>query len=121
MYADDDPRLGDVRKVCLSLPEAVEVETWGRPSFRAGARGKIFALYGSGEDHPAGLLVKPEPGERAALEADERFFVPRYWGPSGWLGLDLATDPDWTEVRELVVGSFRLVALKRQLAALEED
>ena len=30
MYSDDDPYLADLRKVCLALPESVEVEAWGR-------------------------------------------------------------------------------------------
>ena len=28
MYSDDDPYLADLRKLCLALPEAVEVEAW---------------------------------------------------------------------------------------------
>jgi hypothetical protein len=117
MYADDDPHLADVRRVCLALPEAVEIESWGRPTFRAGAKGKMFAVFG-GE----GLLFKPEgEEERAALRADPRFFVPAYYGPSGWLGLDLAAaTPDWGEVGELVAGSYRQVALKRLIRALED-
>jgi hypothetical protein len=36
MYSEDDPYLAEVRKLCLALPESVEVEAWGRPTFRAG-------------------------------------------------------------------------------------
>ena len=120
MYADDDPHLADVRRVCLALPEAVEVEAWGRPTFRAGGKGKIFAIFSGNDEHPFGLLFKPEAGERAALEQDDRFYSPPYYGPSGWLALDLTVaPPDWDEVAELVAGSYRQVALKRQLKALE--
>ena len=115
MYADDDPYLSDVRRVCLALPEAVEVESWGRPPFRAGAQGKMFAVFG-GE----GLLFKSDgEEERAALLADPRFSVPAYYGPSGWLALALADDTDWGEVAELVESSYRQVALKRLIKALE--
>jgi predicted DNA-binding protein (MmcQ/YjbR family) len=121
MYADDDPHLDDVRRVCLALPEAVEIEAWGRPTFRAGAKGKMFAIFEGDETRPYGLVFKPEPGERAALLQDEQFWSPAYYGPSGWLALDLTTGkPDWDEVAELVTGSYRQVALKRQLKALEE-
>jgi predicted DNA-binding protein (MmcQ/YjbR family) len=113
MYDDADPLLADVRRVCLALPEAVEVESWGRPTFRAGPKGKMFAVYG-GE----GLLFKPEPAERDALINDQRFTVPPYYGPGGWLALDLAADNDWTEVAELVETSYRQVALQRQLKEL---
>ncbi len=106
MYADDDPHLDDVRRVCLALPEAVEVESWGRPTFRAGARGKIFALFSGDDEHPYTLIVKPEPGERDALVQDPRFYPPAYYGPGGLLALDLAAaPPDWDEIAELVAGS----------------
>ena len=119
MYTDDDPHLADVRRVCLGLPEAVEVEAWGRPTFRAG-KGTMFAIFEGGHENPRSLVVLPDPGERQALQKDERFFVPRYHGPYGWLALDLtATDPDWAEIAELVRDSYRQVAIKRQLAALE--
>lgn len=35
MYADDDPYLSELRGVCLGLPETVDVEALGRPTFRA--------------------------------------------------------------------------------------
>lgn len=121
MYSEDDPHLADVRRVCLALPEAVEVESWGRPTFRAGAKGKIFALFSGDNEHPYTVIFKPEPGEREALVQDPRFYPPPYYGPGGWLALDLAAaPPDWDEVAELVAGSYRQVALKRQLQALEE-
>lgn len=121
MYAEDDPHLADVRRVCLALPEAVEIESWGRPTFRAGARGKIFAVFAGDDEHPYALILKPEPGEREALVQDPRFYLPRYYGPSGWLALDLGVaPPDWDEIAELVTGSYRQVALRRQLRALEE-
>jgi len=117
MYRDDDPYLDDVRRVCLALPEATEVEAWGRPTFRAG---KIFAMFTGSEEEQYSLIIKPEGDERAALLEDERFSVPAYWGPSGWLSLDLTAAPvDWVEVAELVESSYRQVALKRMLKALD--
>src|SRR4051794_1390898 len=120
MYRDDDPYLSEVRKICLALPESVEVEAWGRPTFRAGK--KIFAVFtGSEEEGRHSLVFKPDDDERPALLEDGRFFVPPYFGPSGWLALDFAmVDVDWDEVRELVETSYRRVALKRMLKALPE-
>ena len=117
MYEDDDPFLAEVREVCLALPEAVEVEAWGRPTFRAG---KIFALFTGDPEHPYALTFKPEPDEHTALSQDPRFYAPPYWGKGGWLSLDLsAAEVDWTEVAELVECSYRQVAIKRMLAALD--
>lgn len=114
MYRDDDPLLARVRGLALALPEAIEVQAWGRPTFRAG---KIFAVYGAGADWPAGLIIKPDPPEVDALQADPRFFVPPYFPQ--WLCLDLADQVDWAEVSELIESSYRQVALKRMIRQLE--
>jgi predicted DNA-binding protein (MmcQ/YjbR family) len=118
MYHDDDPHLSELREVCLKFPEATEVESWGRPTFRAGS--KMFAVFTGSEEGRYAVVFKAEPEERPALLADDRFYVPPYFGSSGWLGLDFTKAPvDWAEVGELVDSSYRQVALKRMLAALD--
>lgn len=118
MYSDDDPYLADLRAVCLALPESVEVEAWGRPTFRAGK--KIFAVFDGHHDHPFAVIFKPDPEERLALIEDPRFYVPPYFGPGGWLALDFTVAPvEWDEVTELIDTSYRQVALKRMLKALD--
>ena len=118
IYAEDDPYLAELREVCLALPEASEVEAWGRPTFRAGK--KIFAVFEGTDDHPYAVIFKPEPDERAALLGDTRFYVPAYFGPGGWLALDFTAAPvDWDEVAELMDSSYRQVALKRMLKQLD--
>jgi hypothetical protein len=118
MYSDDDPFLTELREVCLALPESSEVEAWGRPTFRAGKR--LFAVFSGTDDHPFGVIFKPEMAERPALLEDARFYVPPYFGPSGWLALDFTRAPvDWGEVGELMESSYRQVALKRMLKALD--
>jgi hypothetical protein len=118
MYSDDDPYLAQVREVCLALPEAHEKESWGRPTFRAN---KIFALFAGIDERPWGVIFTPDAAERPALLGDPRFYVPPYWGPYGGLALDFDAAPvDWSEVAELVESSYRKVALKRMLKALDE-
>lgn len=120
LFEDGDPFVERMRAICLRFPEAVEVQAWGRPSFRAGK--KIFALAGSGLARPYSLVFKPDPDEAKAFREDPRFFVPKYWGASGWLGIDIdqaASDATWKEVAELIETSYRQVALKRQLAVLD--
>lgn len=123
MFDDDDPVLARVRQVALDLPEAREKVSHGRPAFYTK---KVFAYYGGslkldGEwvQHPQCVVVKPEPPERAALEEDPRCFVPAYLGPSGWIGVDLDADTDWTEVTELLDASFRLTAPRRLVGQLD--
>ncbi len=108
-----------LRAISRALPEAVEKETWGIPTFRV--RERIFAMLGADDGRPA-LVCKAPPGSQAILVgADpERFFVPAYVGHKGWIGVRLDRDPDWDEVAALVTRSFRLVAPKRIAALLDE-
>ena len=116
-YSDIDPHLDDLRRICLELPEATEVEAWGRPTFRAGK--KMFAMFVHHDGHGFAVAFKPDAAERPALVLDPRFYVPPYLGPSGWLALDLTVAAaDWTEVTELLDASYRQVALKRMLKDL---
>src|SRR5690349_14649897 len=115
MFDDDDPLLGRIRTLCLGFPEAQERVSHGRPTFRLS---KQFAVYGGGrktaeghERHSHALLFIADPAELPALDQDDRFFVPAYYGPAGWRALDV-DDPgcDWDEVAELVETSYRMVA-----------
>ena len=38
-----------LRRLCLALPEAHEVEAWGEPTFRV--RSKLFAMYADAANH----------------------------------------------------------------------
>jgi hypothetical protein len=123
MYDPDDPLLARVRQVALAFPGADEKESHGRPAFYTG---KVFGYYGGSvriegdwETHDHAILFLPDPGERPALEADGRFWVPAYLGPSGWLGLDLDSTSDFDEVAELLEESFRATATKRLVAQLD--
>lgn len=120
MFSDDDPVLTRLRLIALAFPDATEVVAHGRPTFRGG---KMFGMYGGGVKgglrYDASILFKVEPSERTALEQDPRFFFPAYVGPFGWLGLDLSTKPDWTEVAELLDASYRMIASKKLVARLD--
>ena len=106
-----------LRKLCLALPEAHEVEAWGAPTFRV--RNKIFAMYAAPNDHhgqgrPA-VWVKAAPGEQEAMvaAAPSCFFRPPYVGPSGWVGIWLDGVVEWDDVSEFLRDSYRLIAPKR--------
>jgi len=114
-----------LRRLCLALPEAHEVEAWGAPTFRV--RNKLFAMYASSDNHhgagrPA-VWCKAAPGNQEIMvrAAPRRFFVPPYVGPSGWVGIWLDGDVDWPELTGLLRDSYRLVAPKRLLARLDGD
>jgi predicted DNA-binding protein (MmcQ/YjbR family) len=107
------PRL---RRFCLALPEATEVETWDQPTFRV--RNRIFVMLQPAETGLA-IWFKAPPGSQQILveAAPERFFRPPYLGPKGWVAMRLSGAPDWAEVEAMVRRSYALVAPKR-LAAL---
>lgn len=120
LFSDDDPLVATIRAECLRLPEAVEILSHGRPAFKAGEHGRVFALVGSTMARPDSLVFKPDPAEAPALREDPSFFIPPYWGASGWLGLDLVRgEPLDERTRELIETSYRQVALQRQLAVLD--
>lgn len=115
-----DPRhpfVERVRSVCAEYPECAEVEAWGRPTFRAGK--KIFVVVGAMMDRPLTLVFKPDAEEHRALIELPQVFVPPYFGPSGWLAIELDEATDWGFAAELIDTSYRQVALKRQIAALD--
>ncbi len=53
--------------------------------------------------------------------APDRFFVPPYVGPSGWVGVYLDGSVDWSELKELLTDSYRLIAPKRLAALLPNE
>jgi hypothetical protein len=110
-----------VRRICLALPEAHEKIAWGAPTFRV--RDRQFAMYLDNHhgDGRLALWVKAPPGAQEALVgADpERFFVPPYVGPAGWLGLHLDRGLDWGVVAGLVRDGYLEAAPKKLRALLE--
>jgi hypothetical protein len=113
-----------LRKLCLALPEAHEVEAWGEPTFRV--RNKLFAMYadadtGHGNGRHA-VWVKAAAGNQDLMvrAQPDRFFVPPYVGPSGWVGVWLDGAVDWAELADLLRDAYRLTAPKRLWALLDE-
>ena len=112
-------------EICESLPEVVR-RPGGDHDQHDGylVRKKTFAYFTDNEhgDGRLALLVKAPPGEQEALVgADaERFFVPKYIGPRGWVGLRLDREPvDWDEAAELVAEAYRMTAPKTLVARME--
>jgi phosphoribosylglycinamide formyltransferase-1 len=116
----EDARLVRLTKICLALPEATR-EIMGRHAgFKV--RKKTFAYF-LDDHHGDGIVCvacKVMPGDNVALSKSnpERYFVPAYVGPRGWVALRLDVgEIDGEEVRELVADSYRRIAPKG-LAAL---
>lgn len=113
--------LDRVREICLALPEATEKEAWGEPTFRV--KDKIFAQYednhhGSGF---TGLWCKAPDGLQEMLVSaePERYYVPKYVGHKGWIGIYMNDAVDWKFAAELLADSYRMTAPKRLLVQFE--
>jgi len=114
-----DPRRERVKDIAGGLPEATARD---QQHIKFEVRGKSFAYYLDDHhgDGRVAINIKAASGQQQALIAayPERFFMPAYLGPKGWLGLYLDTgDIDWDEIAELIIASYRMIAPKR-LAAL---
>ena len=111
-----------LRKLCLALPEAHEVEAWGEPTFRV--RNKLFAMHAAANNHHGGgreaVWLKAAKGNQAVMVADapDRYYVPPYVGPSGWVGVYLDKETDWQELKSLLEDAYRLIAPKKLQALL---
>ena len=112
-----------VRKICLKLPEAHEVEAWGEPTFRV--RNKLFAMYAAPNNHhgggrPALWIKSTHVNQDLLLRSDvDRFFAPPYVGPSGWIGMYLDKRPDWKILEGIVRDAYCLTAPRKLSAAID--
>ncbi len=119
--AKKDP-LGKVRELIEALPETSEKLSHGSPTWWGGK--KTFACFHDGgydEGRRAVWIKAPEGAQEDLIAADpEKFYRPKYLGPSGWVAMRLEGKVDWDEVRFLLVQGYRMVAPKRALAQLDD-
>lgn len=104
--------LKKLRAICLRLPAATEGVTFGHPTFRIA--GKMFAVL---EEYKGelGICVKVGTLMQGVFLDDPRFFRTPYIGKHGWVTLRVhAARLNWSEIRELVKGSYELVAPKKR-------
>jgi len=117
--AAEEPQLARVTEICLALPGSTRELKGTHAGFRV--RKKVFAYF-LNDHHGDGIVsvcARVLPGDNTALIAaqPERFYMPAYIGPRGWVALRLDRGAvDWKEVAELVKTSYQLVAPKRPAA-----
>src|SRR5213082_4328882 len=80
-------KFAEFRRLCLSMPEAEELETWGEATFRV--RGRIFAM---GAPEGSSVSVKASLDDQAGLVAmdPKTFAASAYTGRFGWVSVRLA-------------------------------
>jgi predicted DNA-binding protein (MmcQ/YjbR family) len=107
--------LGRVRKECLSLPESSEAASWGHPNFRAGK--KTFAAFETVKGRPS-IAFRLNPADIDLLLRRKGFFATPY-GQGRWVSVWADAPLDWKLVKHLLRQSYRTVALKRMIEALD--
>ena len=106
-----------VRALCLALPEATETRTFGNPAFQV--TGKSFCVLETYRGDFS-LSVKVGRPAQAKFLKDTRFFRTPYIGRYGWVSLRVDAAPlNWTEIQELIEGSYRQIAPRRLVMVAE--
>lgn len=114
---DEPLLLARLREICLNLPEVRETVKWGHPTFEAGK--KMFAVLDRYQGRTC-IAFRVPPERLPTVLADERFYEAPYGARQGWVCMHADGRIDWGEVEELLRDSYRQVALKRMLVALED-
>lgn len=109
------------RELCLAFPDSEEFTSHGAPNFRLRG-GRVFALlainqHGNGR---VALWVNAPAGAQETLveSAPDRYFVPPYVGPRGWIGIWIDDKPDgfgpnWSEVAARVREGYLKIAPRK--------
>ncbi|MBK8913039.1 MAG: MmcQ/YjbR family DNA-binding protein [Phycisphaerales bacterium] len=118
----DESRREKLLAMVRSLPQATSTP-YGKTHLVFRVRGKTFAYFLNNhhDDGRIALCTKAAPGRQQALVAadPERYFVPAYLGPHGWVSarLDLSR-VDWDALLTLLVEAWRLQAPRTLSASL---
>ncbi|HXJ88095.1 MAG TPA: MmcQ/YjbR family DNA-binding protein [Candidatus Binatia bacterium] len=111
-----DKRLARVTEIALALPEAQRQIYGSHAQFLVGKKTFAYFLDNHHGDGIVAVTCKVLPGENKALSdaQPDRFYLPAYVGSKGWVALRLDRGKvDWQEVRELLLGSYAMIAPKR--------
>jgi len=112
----EDPRLIRLTEIALAFPETTRQIYGSHAQFLV--RKKTFAYF-LNNHHGDGIVAvtcKVLSGDNKALAEAQprRFYLPAYIASRGWVALRLDTGKiDWDEVKELLLGSYTLIAPKR--------
>jgi hypothetical protein len=104
----------EFRRLCLSMSEAEERETWGEPTFRV--RDRIFAM-GSLDGKFVSLKASLDDQSGLVAMDPKTFAVAAYTGRYGWVRVRLAGVGPELGLR-LVTNAWKRTAPRRLVSAL---
>lgn len=105
-----------LRRLCLSYPEAGETSAFGHPNFVAGK--KAFVTLERVGGRPS-IAFRQSPADVSLLVGRLGFFQTPY-GRGVWVSCWADLPMRWSQMATLVDRAYRLVALKRMIAALDD-
>ena len=120
----DNPPLERLRELASELPETTVRICGSHAQFLV--RKKTFAYF-LHDHHGDGIVsiackVLPDDNQRLVDAHPKRFYLPAYIGSRGWVALRLDVGKvSWAEVRELMFGSYALIAPQRLAARVTGD
>jgi predicted DNA-binding protein (MmcQ/YjbR family) len=97
---------------------AYEDRPWG--SVHCKVAGKIFVGWGREENGGMSVGFKTDKQLQSMLvSSDKRFSVAAYVGKHGWVDMKIGARPNWAEVEQLIVDSYRMIAPKKLVKQLD--
>jgi predicted DNA-binding protein (MmcQ/YjbR family) len=111
----ENPLLRRLSAMALVLPEATRKIHGDHAAFLIRKKPFAYFLNNHHGDGIVSIAGKVLPGDNSALAVaqPERFYLPAYIGPRGWIALRLDRGKiDWDEVAELLRTSYLLLAPK---------
>jgi predicted DNA-binding protein (MmcQ/YjbR family) len=103
--------LAKLREICLALPQAHEVKSWGHPTFKAGT--KTFAVLEWWNGNLC-ICFKATLALQSVLIEDPRYYKTPYIGKQGWVSLIVDKGPNWRDVKWLIKESHQLISARRR-------
>jgi hypothetical protein len=109
---ENEKLLATVRAIALALPSTEEALNHGRPCFTVREKTFVMFLDNHHRDGRVAIWCKAPPGAQSMIvESDpERYFVPPYVGPRGWLGARVDRKPDWAAIKAFIAESYAMTA-----------
>jgi hypothetical protein len=117
-------RLARLTEIALSLPETKRQIYGSHAQFLVRKKTLAYFLDNHHGDGIVAVTCKVLPGDNKALAEAQpsRFYLPDYLASKGWVALRLDRGKvDWAEVRELLSGSYALIAPKRLADRLKAE
>jgi len=106
-----------LRKICLQWPETQETIKWGHPVFVAGKR--MFAAYGVDYDKRPSFSFKLDYDRWDDFVDDVTVTPAPYAARFGWVRWFADGKLNWKLLEQLLLDSYKAVALKRMLIQLD--